>query len=79
MKIYIDILLVTNAIMTLIMLEAAGRICHKVISPAVDSLLGGRAFVACYGYRQQRIFHCSSYCGDKAYQCGIHSAYSLWV
>lgn len=33
MKIYIDILLVTNAIMTLIMLEAAGRICHKVISP----------------------------------------------
>ena len=33
MKIYIDILLVTNAIMTLIMLEAAGRVCHKVISP----------------------------------------------
>lgn len=67
MKIYIDILLVTNAIMTLIMLEA-GRICHKVIRPSrhADSLLDRRTFVACYGYRQQRIFHCSSYCGDKA-------------
>lgn len=33
MKIYIDILLVTNTIMTIIMLEATGRICHRVIKP----------------------------------------------
>ena len=61
MKIYIDILLVTNAIMTLIMLEAAGRICHKVISPLrlLTACSVGGLFVACYGYRQQRIFHCS--------------------
>ena len=78
MKIYIDILLVTNAIMTLIMLEAAGRICHKVISPlrlltacSVGGLSSLVMAIDSRGYFTAVL--------DKACQCGILSAYSLWV
>lgn len=33
MKIYIDILLITNGIMTCVYLEALCRICHRNIKP----------------------------------------------